>query len=143
MSVHVEVPRGGTRKAKDGSWTVPNMPSHYGHFNGTKGADGEEVDVYLGGHPNETVAWVIDQVDAKTKEFDEHKVMAGFASRDEAVKAYGRSFSDGKGAQRMGHITPVHVADLKPWVKGRNAKHPFVNQRAASARSENVQGFAL
>lgn len=142
MDIHIEVPRGGTRKAKDGSWTVTNMPSHYGYFADTRGADGEEVDVYLGGHPNESVAWVIDQVDARTGDFDEHKVMAGFASRDEAVKAYGRSFSDSKGPQRLGHITPVHVDDLKAWVKGRSAKRPFADQRAASARAENVKGFA-
>lgn len=141
LDVHVEVPKGGTRKAKDGSWEVRDMPAHYGYFKGTKGSDGEEVDVYLGEHLNDDVAWVVDQVNADTGKFDEHKVMAGFPSREDAVKAYGRGFSDGKGADRMGHITPVHVADLKSWVKSRGAKTPFHEQRAASAKSENVRGF--
>jgi hypothetical protein len=142
LDIHVEVPKGGTRKAKDGSWSVTNMPAHYGYFKGTKGADGEQVDVYLGGHSNDDVAWIVDQVDAKTGRFDEHKIMAGFPSRDAAVKAYDKAFGDGNGPARMGSITPIHVSEFKSWVKGRDTKTPFAKQRAAVAKGENVRGFA-
>lgn len=141
LDVHVEVPKGGTRKAKDASWEVKDMPAHYGYFKNTKGADGDAVDVYLGGHPNTDVAWVIDQAHASTGKFDEHKVMAGFPTREAALRAYDQSFSDGKAKERVRDITPIHVADLKAWLRHGRTKAPFSGQRVDKARDENARGF--
>jgi hypothetical protein len=141
MAVTVETPRGGTRKAADGSWVVHNMPAHYGYIRGTEGADGDHVDVYLGDHPQADVVWVVDQVDAKTGEFDEHKVMAGFPNRGAAVETYNRGFSDGKGPQRMGAITPMSVARFKTWVRERDTTVPLAKARLAEVRDESRRGF--
>lgn len=137
----VETPKGGTRRAADGSWVVHDMPAHYGYIRGTEGADGEQVDMYLGGHPQADVVWIVDQVDAKTGEFDEHKVLAGFPSREAAVHAYDRSFSDGKGPQRRGAVTPMHVLRFKTWLRERDTTVPLAKQRLAEARRENMRGF--
>lgn len=141
MEISVETPKGGTRRAKDGSWTVQHMPAHYGYIRGTEGADGDHVDIYLGDHPQADVVWVIDQVDAKTGEFDEHKVMAGFPNRAAAVDAYNRGFSDGRGPDRMGAMTPMHVARFKTWVRERNTMVPLAHRRMMEARDENRRGF--
>lgn len=116
------------------------MPAHYGYLRGTEGADGEQVDVYLGGHPDEAdKVYVVDQVDARTGKFDEHKVMAGFMSEEQATKAYHRGFSDGKGPDRLGAITAVPIDRFKSWVTSRKARLPYAKLDAA--RRENTQGF--
>lgn len=139
FDVSIETPKGSTRKARDGSWEVKDMPAHYGYLRGTEGADGGQVDVYLGGHPEEDTVYVVDQVDADTGKFDEHKVMAGFKSEAQAVKAYHRGFSDGKGPDRLGAITAVSLPHFKSWVRSRAARMPFV--KLDTARRENTQGF--
>lgn len=140
FDVSVETPKGGTRRAADGSWVVHDMPAHYGYLRGTEGADGEQVDVYLGGHPDEAdTVWIVDQVDAKTGKFDEHKVMAGFKTEEQAVKAYHRGFSDGKGPDRLGAITAIPLDRFKTWARSRRAKLPFA--KIDAARRDNAKGF--
>lgn len=141
LEVSVETPRGGTRRAADGSWEVRDMPAHYGYIRGTEGADGDHVDIYLGAEELSPVVWVVDQVHADTGDFDEHKVMAGFPSRAAAVSAYDRGFSDGKGPARRGAITPMSVSRFKHWVRERDTTVPLAQQRLAEARRENTQGF--
>ena len=122
----IETPKGGTRTAVDGSWKVENLPTHYGYIRGTEGADGEQVDMHLGDEPDSPMVWVIDQVDHKTKKFDEHKVMAGFKKRTDALDAYHRSFSDGKGKERVGGITPMPVPHFVRWVQKGITDRPLV-----------------
>jgi hypothetical protein len=52
-------------------------------------ADGEGVDVYLGPDLEAPPVFVVHQL-KRDGTFDEDKVMLGFPSREEAVKAYGR-----------------------------------------------------
>lgn len=141
LDVSVETPRGGTRKAADGSWEVRDMPAHYGYIRGTEGADGDHVDIYLGEHHESPVVWVVDQVDSHTGDFDEHKVMAGFPSRRHAVEAYDRGFSDGKGPQRRGAVTPMSVGRFKTWVREHDTTVPLAQQRLDAAKRENTRGF--
>src|SRR5579864_6778398 len=66
MDLSIETPKGAKRsgKGKDGKpWSV-TMPAHYGYIRGTKGADGDHVDTYLGPHPGNPNVHVVDQVDA-------------------------------------------------------------------------------
>jgi hypothetical protein len=106
--------RSGT--APDGSkWSV-KMPDHYGYVKRTTGADGEQVDVYVGPRPESERVFVIDQHDADTGKFDEHKAMLGYDSGAEATKAYDAAFDDGKGPQRRAHIREMSAAEFKDWL---------------------------
>ncbi len=81
MDVTIENPKGSTRSGKDADgkeWSV-KMNYTYGYIRGTKGVDGDHIDVYLNDKPGDKV-YVVDQIDQKTGEFDEHKVMYGFNS---------------------------------------------------------------
>lgn len=89
------------------------MPVSYGYIKRTESTDGEGVDIFLGDNPESDTIWVVDQQHADTKVYDEPKVMAFFANRAEAVKAYKRAFSDGKGWARIKSITEMSVAKLK------------------------------
>lgn len=125
MDVTVETPKGGTRKAKDSSWEVKDFPAHYGYIRGTEGSDGDHVDLYLGEDHESPMVWVVDQVDHKTKKFDEHKVMGGFKSRKAAVECYHGGFSDGKAADRIGAVTPMTIDEFKRWLDKGNTKRPL------------------
>ena len=66
------------------------MPAHYGYVKRTEGADGDHVDVYIGEKPDSGTVYVVNQVDASTKRFDEHKAFIGFASDREVRQTYRR-----------------------------------------------------
>lgn len=89
------------------------------------GADGDHVDCFLGPHPKSPKAYIIDQVDPDSKKFDEHKIMLGFFSQQQAVNTYTKAFSDGKGKARIGAITEVSIPTLKAWLKHCDTKKAF------------------
>ena len=143
LPISIETVKGGTRTDKNGQWSVPDFPADYGRFKGTIGGDGEHVDLFMGDHPESPHVFVLDQIDPKTGKWDEHKVLTGYESLDQAVAAYDSSFSDGSGPSRRGKVTEMTVPELKEWLKTEGTKseaHPqFVlrkNLEAAIAKME-------
>lgn len=130
LDIAIENPRGSMRRGvgKDGEpWQV-RMPNAYGYIKRTEGADGDHVDCYIGPHVKSPRVYVIDQVEHDNKRFDEHKCMIGFASKQQAVNAYKKGFSDGKGHARIGAVKELTVEDFKRWLSDggtikRIAKH--------------------
>lgn len=119
IDIAIENPKGSTRTGSDASgreWRV-KMPASYGRIKRSEGQDGEQVDVYVGDQPTASTVFVIDQVDADTKTADEHKVMLGFESEEAARATYEKAFSDGRGPERIGAVTPMSVEQLKEWLK--------------------------
>lgn len=90
LRIAVENRKGSVRKGvdKDGKPWRTEMKHPYGYIKGTKGADGEEVDCYVGPRKDATHAHVVHQHKADGKGYDEDKVMLGFASKQEAKDAY-------------------------------------------------------
>lgn len=131
--VTIENPRGSVRSgtAPDGSRWEVEMPNHYGYIKRTKGADGDHVDVYVGDtlDPDAQV-FVVDQVNPDNRAFDEHKAMMGFATEQEARQAYRAGFSDGRGFERMGAITPMSQGDFKNWLADPKTTDQPVNAEA-------------
>jgi hypothetical protein len=118
FDVAVETPRGGVRSGvgPDGEpWSV-EMPVSYGYIKKTKGTDGEQLDAYLGPNPQARQVYLIDQVHAGTSQFDEAKAMLGFDSEEQARAAYEGAFSDGRGAERIGTMTPMSVEEFQQFV---------------------------
>lgn len=126
LPISIETEKGGTRRGfKDGKeiWRVENMPAHYGYVRSSEGKDGDQVDVFVGDSPESDRVFVIDQMNLETGKFDEHKILLGTRSETEARSIYGRAYSDGKGAQRIGDVTEMSVADFKDWLaKGKRMK---------------------
>ena len=124
LEVSIENAKGSTRSgtAPDGStWSV-KMPATYGDIKRTEGADGDAVDVYVGERLEAPTVWVVDQVDAETGKFDEHKAFLGFSSTEEVVKTYDAAFDDGKGPQRRRAILEVPFDSFKTWVREKYTK---------------------
>ena len=119
--VTIENPKGSERKGIDASgkaWSV-TMNNDYGYIRGTKGVDGDHIDVFLSDNPESGNVYVVDQVNADGT-FDEHKVMYGFDSEEEARKAYLANYSPGWSG--LGNITEVSKDDFKKWVESSHRK---------------------
>ena len=128
LPITIENAKGSIRSgvAKDGKpWSV-RMPVPYGYLKGPAiGMDGEKVDCYVGPHLSSKRVFVIDQVDADTKEPDEHKVMIGFPNRALALATYYRAFSDHRGPQRIGHVAEMSIDDFKHWLEHGDTSAPI------------------
>lgn len=126
LDITVENAKGGIRSGVDRGgkrWQV-TMPAHYGYVKGTVGRDGDHVDVYLGPHLKSEKVFVVHQMDADTRRFDEHKVMIGFGSERQARIVYCRGFSDGRAKERMGRVTELTMAQFKAWLKVGDTTKP-------------------
>lgn len=122
LDITIENAKGHHRRGvgRDGKpWSV-KMPAHYGYIKGTVGKDKDHVDVYLGPHLKAPNVWVLDQMNAESKQFDEHKTFVGFASKDQVVETYRKAFSDGKAMERLGHLTRMTVPTFKQWLESGN-----------------------
>lgn len=121
MIACIENPRGSIRQAKDGAWKI-KMPHHYGFIKGTKGADGDEVDCFIGQNLKSNRAFVINQVDQNGK-FDEHKCMLGFNSASQAKQAYLDSYKPGWDG--LGSMKAMHINDFKTWLDSGDTTKPI------------------
>lgn len=141
LTVAIETPKGALRSGVDKGgkkWSV-RQPENYGYVLGSLGKDGDHVDVYVGSAHTSGKVWIIDQVDAATGRFDEHKAFIDFPSKDAAMMTYGRAFSDGKAKDRLGAITEMSAEKFVDWVKSGNTKKPLgLRQRFAEGGRVDV-----
>ena len=63
------------------------MNNDYGYILGTEGVDGDHIDMFLSDNPSLGDVYVVDQINSDGS-FDEHKVMYGFSSEEDAKEAY-------------------------------------------------------
>lgn len=86
------------------------MKADYGYIPNTLDADGEELDVYLGSDRTSPKAFVIKQLKSD-KSFDEHKVMIGYRTQEDAKASYDYHMGDAK--ERFGGMRQVPVSALE------------------------------
>ena len=122
LPIRIETPR-GARRIKPGRFDCL-MLHHYGDIAGTKGADGDPVDVFIGPFPELPVVYVVNQV-GRDGEFDEHKVCLGFATERDARAGYLSCY--GPGWDGLGSIVRATVAQLKWWLKFGDKSRPFTS----------------
>jgi len=91
------------RKGSKRSWYDPHTEEEghtkmlypYGYIRGTIGADGDEVDVFVGNNKKSNKVFVITQKKAPDfKTNDEQKIMLGFDSEKEAKTAYAKHYDN-------------------------------------------------
>lgn len=119
LPISIENKKGSKRSGigPDGKRWRCTLPADYGYIKRTEGADGDHVDVYIGPHKDSRQVFLINQVDHKSKRFDEHKAMLGYRSEKEALADYCAAFSDGKGHARVGSVETMSLDGFKDWLK--------------------------
>lgn len=130
FDVTIEQPAGSVRSGKDANgkeWSV-TMNNTYGYIRGTESVDGDHIDVFLGPDMNSDMVYVVDQVNTDGS-FDEHKVMMGFSSLEDARSAYLSNYEEGW--QGVGNITGVALDEFKKWIDSSIRKtKPFYEYRS-------------
>ena len=123
----IENPQGSYRSGVDenGKKWKQKMNNTYGYILGTKGKDGDHLDMFINDKADldswNGNVYVVDQV-LPDGSFDEHKVMYGFDSEEEARKAYLSNYE--QDWQGLGNITGVSKEDFDRWLEksGRKTK---------------------
>lgn len=143
FDISIEQPKESVRSGKDASgkeWSV-TMNNTYGYIRGTEGVDGDHIDVFLSDSPASGRVYVVDQV-KDDGSFDEHKVMYGFNSEEEAKAAYLSNYSPGwKG---LGNITEVSKDDFKKWIDSSKRKtKPFADYKIANKTEDNGKLYKI
>lgn len=96
LLIYVENAPGSKRSGTDKNgkpWSI-RMKNYYGEIPGTRGADNDPVDVYVGPDSDAPTAWVFHQKHFHSDEhevegtYDEDKIMLGFSTKRDALKAY-------------------------------------------------------
>lgn len=127
----IENPKGSTRSGNDADgkeWKV-TMHDTYGYIRGKFGKDGDHLDMFINDKEDldnwNGDVFVVDQVNPDGS-FDEHKVMYGYDSMNDAKKAYLANYS--KGWQGLGNITGVSKDEFDKWLDTSNRKlKPFAD----------------
>lgn len=127
----IENPKGSYRSGVDenGKEWKQKMNDTYGYIRGKFGKDGDHLDMFINDKADldswNGDVYVVDQVN-QDGTFDEHKVMYGYDSLEEAKKAYLSNYE--KGWTGLGNITPVSKADFDKWLDKSNRKlKPFAD----------------
>ena len=118
LDISIETAKGG----------IPDFPAAYGRIKGTKGKDGDQVDIFLGDKAPNGKVFVIDQYDPRTGKFDEHKVVAGVDTIEEAAALYRSAYPNDTpevAAKRMGAITELTTAKFKQRLAKGQLKKAF------------------
>ena len=127
----IENPKGSVRSGKDGDgkeWKV-TMHDTYGYIRGKWGKDGDHLDMFINDNADldnwNGDVYVVDQVNPDGS-FDEHKVMYGYESMDDAKKAYLSNYSEGW--QGLGNITGASKDEFDKWLDTSKRKlKPFAD----------------
>lgn len=146
----IENPKGSTRSGKDANgkeWKV-TMHDTYGYIRGKFGKDGDHLDMFINDKADldnwDGDVFVVDQVNPDGS-FDEHKVMYGYDSMNDAEKAYLANYS--KGWQGLGNITGASKDEFDKWLDTSNRKlKPFADYakvKFSQAQSVSEPRFSL
>lgn len=143
----IENPKGSTRSGKDADgkeWKV-TMHDTYGYIRGKFGKDGDHLDMFINDKADldnwNGDVFVVDQVNPDGS-FDEHKVMYGYDSMDDAKKAYLANYSDGW--QGLGNITGASKDEFDKWLDTSNRKlKPFADYAKVKFSLKDNQGNPL
>ncbi len=131
LPISIENRKGSVRKGTDADgdeWrTKYKIP--YGYIPGTEGADGESLDVFVGGNENAAFAYVVHIMKPpEFKEYDEDKVMLGFKSADAAKRCFMQHYDDPKFFGSMDPI-PMWKFSERAFIKKHTTKKLVASMR--------------
>jgi len=137
LNIAIENPAYTYRKGIDKTgqkWTCL-MQAHYGYIKGYKGNDGDELDVFVGHVPENDTVYIINQK-KQGGYFDEHKIMLGFLSQQQAVDTYQHCFE--RGWTGLMTVVPCTMNQFKWWLANGDKSRPVTRERLPYAGLERL-----
>ncbi|MDF0750270.1 hypothetical protein NLU14_08510 [Marinobacter sp. 71-i] len=136
LEIAIENPKGSVRSGTDpdGKKWESTMAHHYGDIKGTKAADGDNLDVFIGPDPESDRVFVIDQVNADGT-FDEVKVMLGFRNEKAAKEGYLANYEKG---WKVGPVTRMSIDEFKAWMRDGDTTKPISDQESKPAQKSRA-----
>ena len=137
LSIAIENPAYTYRKGMDktGQQWMCLMQAHYGYIQGHKGNDGDDMDVFIGVAPENDTVYIVNQKTADGY-FDEHKIMLGFLSQQQAVDTYTHCFE--RGMTGLMSVVPCTMTQFKWWLANGNKSRPVTLDRLPYAGLERL-----
>lgn len=122
LNLYIEYPTGSYREkvGKDGKKWRRKMEADYGRISGTKGADGDCLDVFVGLHNDSDKVYIVDQIKENGK-FDEHKCIVGCNSAKEARELYLSNYPKN---WKIGNLTLKTMTEFKKWLEKSDKSKP-------------------
>ena len=110
LPISIETKKGQVRKGTnhDGTpWSVV-MPADYGYIKGTKGADGQHVDCFIGPLKDAKFAYIFHINNDATGDYDEDKALLGFKSADVCVAMLKQAYDNWDEISHSMTMLPMH-----------------------------------
>lgn len=133
IPILIENKKGSVRRGKDPDgvpWRTV-MRDHYGEFTGVPGTDGDYLDVFIGPEARKIKktdgkegvfdkVWVIHAKDKDTGRYDEDKVMFGYKTKEDAVRAFKQHYDQPE--KFMGPVNEYSLLEFKDKIEGLKGK---------------------
>lgn len=128
LPIAIENKKGTIRRGEDpnGKPWKTTMVADYGFVKGTKGADGDEYDVYIGPHSDATHAHVVHQRTHDGKKYDEDKAILGVKNKEEAKKLFLAHYDSPK------FLGPIKRVPMERFKELMQSKKPLVKVSAVA-----------
>lgn len=120
MKIVIETPKGSARMGN--GFLTPAMPADYGFIQGVAGADGDEIDCFVGPNLSSRDVWVVHQKNLATGAFDETKCMLGYDAEGDAIRDYCASFADRNGFNRILAMERMTLDQFRQWLASPKLK---------------------
>ncbi len=144
FNITIEQPKGSVRSGVDANgrkWET-TMQNTYGYIRGTEGVDGDHIDVFLSDDIdgwNGSKVFVVDQYN-EDGTFDEHKVMLGFNTIEEAESAYLANYEKGWEKKHKIVVSPIHTENFEKWIESSHRKtKPFAEYKSVKSEENRTK----
>ena len=144
FNITIEQPKGSVRSGVDANgrkWET-TMHNTYGYIRGTEGVDGDHIDVFLSDDIdgwNGNNVFVVDQYN-EDGTFDEHKVMLGFNTIEEAESAYLDNYEKGWEKKHKIVVSPIPTENFEKWIVSSHRKtKPFAEYKSVKSEENRTK----
>ncbi len=139
IPIAIENRKGSVRRwtNAEGEKGETRMLYRYGFIERTEGADGDELDVYVGDNGVASNAFIVNQISPSTGLYDESKIFLGFNSPAKAKQAY---LDHVDNSSMFGWMVSLPVDHLKRWLLDSNTFQSVVDRSPVNAKMASNLG---